>query len=57
MLAVRMSLTEILLEVTDQEIHMVSVEEYNRYTAAQGICKTKLFKNGPRYLFKTLITA
>lgn len=57
MLAVRMSLTEILLEVTDQEIHMVSQEEFNRYTAAQGICKTKLFTNGTRFLFKTLLTA
>lgn len=57
MLAVRMSLTEILLEVTDQEIHMVSQEEFNRYTAAQGICTTKLFQNGTRYLFKTFLTA
>lgn len=37
MLAVRRSLTEILLEVTDHEIHMVSQEEMARYTAAQGI--------------------
>lgn len=37
MLAVRRSLTEILLEVTDQEIQMVSQEELARYTAAQGI--------------------
>ncbi|XP_041980222.1 arginine/serine-rich protein PNISR-like isoform X2 [Aricia agestis] len=36
MLAVRRSLTEILLEVTDQEIHMVSQEELARYTAAQA---------------------
>lgn len=37
MLAVRRSLTEILLEVTDQEIHTVSQEELARYNAAQGI--------------------
>jgi hypothetical protein len=37
MLTVRRSLTEILLEVTDQEIQMVSQEELARYTAAQGI--------------------
>lgn len=37
MLAVRRSLTEILLEVTDQEIQTVSQEELARYTAAQGI--------------------
>lgn len=38
MLAVRRSLTEILLEVTDQEIETVSQEELARYTATQGIC-------------------
>lgn len=37
MLAVRRSLTEILLEVTDQEIQTVSQEELARYTALQGI--------------------
>lgn len=37
MLAVRRSLTEILLEVTDKEIYTVSQEELTRYTAAQGI--------------------
>lgn len=37
MQTVRRSLTEILLEVTDQEIHMVSQEELARFTVAQGI--------------------
>lgn len=37
MLAVRRSLTEILLEVTDQEIQTVSQEELARYTSVQGI--------------------
>ncbi|XP_013173451.1 PREDICTED: arginine/serine-rich protein PNISR isoform X1 [Papilio xuthus] len=36
MFAVRRSLTEILLEVTDQEIHTVSQEELARYNAAQA---------------------
>ncbi|CAG4975252.1 unnamed protein product [Parnassius apollo] len=36
MYAVRRSLTEILLEVTDQEIHTVSQEELARYNAAQA---------------------
>lgn len=36
MLAVRRSLTEILLEVTDQEIQTVSQEEFARYTALQA---------------------
>ncbi|CAB3254565.1 unnamed protein product [Arctia plantaginis] len=36
MLAVRRSLTEILLEVTDQEIQTVSQEELARYTALQA---------------------
>ncbi|XP_028042713.1 arginine/serine-rich protein PNISR isoform X2 [Bombyx mandarina] len=36
MLAVRRSLTEILLEVTDQEIETVSQEELARYTATQA---------------------
>lgn len=37
MLAVRRSLTEILLEVTDSEVLAVSQEELARYIAAQGI--------------------
>lgn len=37
MLAVRRSLTEILLEVTNHEIYTVSQEELARYNAQQGI--------------------
>lgn len=44
MLAVRRSLTEILLEVTDQEIQMVSQEELARYTTHQGISFHLSFK-------------
>lgn len=50
MLAVRRSLTEILLEVTDSEIQTVSQEEVARYNAAQGI--TRLYQTPD---IKTLI--
>lgn len=49
MLAVRRSLTEILLEVTDQEIQTVSQEELARYNAAQGI-STHISKKARRPL-------
>uniref|UniRef100_S4PY98 Splicing factor n=1 Tax=Pararge aegeria TaxID=116150 RepID=S4PY98_9NEOP len=48
MLAVRRSLTEILLEVTDGEVLAVSQEELTRYIAAQGICLLALTRPTPR---------
>lgn len=43
MLTVRKTLTEILLEVTNEEIHSISAETCEKYKNRGSSCKTHIF--------------